>query len=93
MWLSQPDQRYRSLTCILYLTPDDVKRDGGALKCFLGCSDSDTTGETASSVVGIEPKAGRLVLFSSTAILHEVLPSNRKNRFAVTAWFLNRPLE
>ena len=88
-WLSQPEQRQRYITCILYLTPVDWSiDDGGGLRCYLGCEDNDDIGYSAKEIVNIEPKFGRLVIFSSHHVLHEVLPTHRPGRYALTVWLM-----
>eukprot|EP00929_Paragymnodinium_shiwhaense_P088271 TRINITY_DN48560_c0_g1_i1.p1 TRINITY_DN48560_c0_g1~~TRINITY_DN48560_c0_g1_i1.p1 ORF type:complete len:470 (-),score=52.16 TRINITY_DN48560_c0_g1_i1:169-1443(-) len=81
----------RVVTAILYLndtsSPWDKKTHGGCLRCYMGADKSDKVGTTATEIVDIEPVGGRLVLFSSQAILHEVMPTHR-DRFAATVWFL-----
>jgi len=87
-WLKYSCYRKRNLTCIIYLNEErewDSKRDGGCLRLYLGADLDDTIGDTATSVVDIQPKGGRLVLFDSQAILHEVLPTFRE-RIAATIW-------
>ena len=81
----------RSLSFIIYLTPDDWREaDGGALRVF----DAQPTGrlaegpgeaeETSSDVA---PLAGSLVLFDSAALPHSVLPT-RRERIALVGWLL-----
>lgn len=99
VWLSQPEQRCRFLTCVLYLTPPapaaewDLTVDGGGLRVFCGCDEQDDSGYSAQSVVDIAPCSGRLVLFASRSLLHEVLPTTRARRVALTAWLLDYPDE
>ncbi len=94
LWLSNPDQRNRHLTCVLYLTPCgwDSQRDGGALRCYVGCAEGDDEGYSATHVVDIEPLPGRLVVFPSDQLLHEVRPLVRDRptepRIALTIWLL-----
>lgn len=89
LWMSQSTQHKRHITCILYLTPQDWKRDdGGYLRCLIGCDDDDDDGYSAVEELIIEPKCNRLVLFKSREILHEVLPTNREGRIALTVWFI-----
>ena len=65
----------RRLTAILYCNSDwDLPEDGGALRCFLGAQANDDIGVTATCVRDISPQGGRLVLFDSQKILHQVLP-------------------
>lgn len=85
----QPGLQERKLTIILYL--NDSKWDGGksgtdgCLRIFLNTDVQDVSGESASAVVDIVPTGGKLVIFDSTKILHEVLPCNQE-RFAFTCW-------
>ena len=68
----------RKLTAILYLNDEwDARRDGGCLRAYL----SGGGGEYRD----IEPRAGRVLLFDSTTIEHEVLPCVR-TRMALTLW-------
>ena len=92
IWLSQSHTRDRFLTIILYLTPSDwdITTDGGVLRCFFGCDDDDDDGKTAKEVVDIEPLNGRIVIFRSSKVLHEVLPCHRDGRFAATVWLLEK---
>ncbi len=70
-----PGARNRVLTGILYLNPDWRPEHGGQLRVLLGDGPED-----------IAPVGGRLVLFRSEAVVHEVLPTWAE-RFTVTAWF------
>jgi Rps23 Pro-64 3,4-dihydroxylase Tpa1-like proline 4-hydroxylase len=63
--------------------------DGGALKCYIGADQDDHSGETATSVVRVNPAGGTLVLFDSRYLLHEVEPSN-KDRLALTLWVVGK---
>ena len=84
-----PSVCMRECTCILYLTePTDwgeggesprvlssaAEARGGSLVLYVGADEADTSGATATSVVEILPIGGRLVLFDSRSILHEVMP-------------------
>ena len=73
------------------MTPSDwnTKTDGGALRCYLDCVDEDDSGYSSKDIVDIEPKFGRLILFKSREVLHEVLPTTRNNRLALTLWLLD----
>ncbi len=64
----------RKVTFILYLNENWKKGDGGELRI------------RASSTQQIEPLAGRLVLFYSDAIEHEVLITHQP-RYSLTGWF------
>lgn len=94
LWFSDSQQRYRYLTCILYATPENWSsdKDGGALRCYFDTDVLDDAGVTAKEVVDIEPKCGRLLVFESEKVLHEVLPTNRTGRVAITAWLLKFPV-
>jgi hypothetical protein len=97
LWLSQPEQRHRFLTCVLYLTPPapapewKCPTDGGGLRVYCGCDEDDDGGYSARCVVDVAPRSGRLVLFPSERLLHEVLPTRRSGRIALTAWLLKYP--
>ena len=69
----------RILTFVYYLTPDDweTELDGGALRLY---SSSDT------SSFDVIPHSDRLIVFRSDRIEHEVLPSLRRDRIAITVW-------
>jgi SM-20-related protein len=67
--------RARRVTAILYLNPRWKTADGGCLRVHNSGKSRD-----------IEPKGGRLVVFLSDRLLHEVLPGNA-TRHAATAWF------
>ena len=73
----------RLLTFVYYLTPAgwDAARDGGALRLF-------PPGDDASCDVA--PHRGRLVVFRSDLIEHQVLPSRRADRIALTVWLYGR---
>ena len=97
----------RRLTCILYMNPDYQEEDGGELRIFSGRVSSSTIlsdGDKKSSVqiekkkeddvVDVTPDGGRMVLFWSDEIPHEVLPTapnahttnETKDRYALTVW-------
>ena len=91
-WLRSTYSRSRYITSILYLN-DTAKKpwhasDGGYLRLYLGAPAGDDTGDACAEerIVEVEPRGGRLVLFSSRAVLHEVRPTYRP-RLALTAWF------
>lgn len=97
-WLADREQADREITAILYLNlgqdtdswPED---NGGALRCFLGAEPSDKDGTTATEVLDIAPVGGRLVLFKSREILHEVRPTfAAAGRYALSCWLLQDPL-
>lgn len=60
----------------------------GALLLYPGADAADDTGATATSVIEISPVGGRLVLFDSRTMLHEVAPHTNPHadRMALTLW-------
>jgi SM-20-related protein len=70
------DSDARMLSSVLYLNDDWPDSAGGALRLYAGSDDS----------IDIAPLGGRLVLFLSAQIEHEVLPATR-DRFSVAGWF------
>lgn len=77
-----PNDDTRKLTCILYLNPDYNVGDGGELRLML----------LNQECVNLSPRGGRLLLFWSDAIPHEVLPHKPDSqlqefdRYALTIW-------
>lgn len=66
----------RMISCVLYLNKDWVPEQGGELKIYL------PEGELL-----VEPLAGRMVLFKSAEIEHEVMATTA-NRYSLTGWLL-----
>ena len=90
-WLLHSGLDDRKVTIILYLNDREwdssaggSTQESGHLKCYLNTTRGDTDGSTASSVLSIAPKGGRMVIFLSN-ILHEVLPTAQR-RVALTCW-------
>ena len=77
----------RKLTVILYLNeePWDVARDGGCLRAYLPRTGAGRGADSGAQYMDVVPVAGRMLLFDSQRIEHEVLPSYRR-RAAVTLW-------
>lgn len=82
----------RYLTMVLYLNgPGWLAGDGGCLRCHLsGCDDKDACDEGCRGAPGtchmdIPPLGGRLAVFFSRDLLHEVRPAWRR-RWALTLW-------
>jgi SM-20-related protein len=69
---------HRKLSVILYLNPDWKEEQGGQLRMYL-------PGHTKDFL----PMAGRLVIFRSDEIEHEVLPATRQ-RLSITGWILDQ---
>ena len=69
----------RKVTAILYCNQSWEPSHGGILKLWK--HDRDGGG-----IFEVEPVAGRLLVFMSGCMLHEVAPSH-KDRYAITNWF------
>ena len=70
----------RRLTAILYLNPEWDDADGGCLRAYL------RGGEVRGGEVrDVSPRGGRLLLFNSAEVEHEVVEA-RAPRMAVTLW-------
>ncbi len=89
--LLQPGLQDRRLTIILYLNGStwnssvgESKCDGN-LRCYLNTKVGDDLGDTADEIIDIEPIGGRMVIFDSRRILHEVMPTSTR-RVALTSW-------
>ena len=78
------DDNSRALTVIMYANAEewDVERDGGALR--LECA-------ATKQAVDVAPRGGTVVVFSSKDVWHEVLPTRREARFALTLWVYSVP--
>jgi len=83
----QPGLNDRVITIIVYLNERqwDADASGGSLRCYLGAKEWDLSGDTATDIIEISPRGGRIVVFDSKTVLHEVLPS-RDRRIALTCW-------
>jgi SM-20-related protein len=68
----------RRATAIVYLNPGWGPADGGELRLHVEPEPHD-----------IAPRSGRLIVFLSDRVEHEVLPA-RAPRYAATAWFRGR---
>lgn len=79
---NSPNDDTRKLTCILYLNPEYQERDGGELRLLL----------LDHQCLDLTPRGGRMVVFWSDEIPHEVLPckpdstSSDFDRYALTIW-------
>lgn len=69
----------RKLSAICYLNPNWAATDGGALKLYLPQANG------REETIKVLPHAGRLMLFESHAIEHEVQVAHRE-RFSITGW-------
>ena len=69
----------RVVSLVLYLNEEWHAADGGALQVFNRDNDHEVCGT-------VLPEAGRMALFMSEEIPHEVLPANR-TRYSLACWF------
>lgn len=72
-------ENHRELTAILYLNQAPEGGSGGSLRCYHA---NETTYDE------VTPEAGRLVIFSSRKLLHEVTPVLGWKRVALSVWML-----
>lgn len=73
------DDDRREISAVFYLNEHWSVADGGALRLHLPDQQS----------LDIAPVSGRLLLFRSAQMLHEVLPAGRE-RLSLTGWFRRR---
>jgi SM-20-related protein len=71
--------KYRVVTVILYLNDSWSADDGGELRMYLPKEGGE------EDVLEILPEGGKLVVFLSGEIPHEVLPT-KKERISITGW-------
>lgn len=75
---------YRAVTVILYVNDAWTEADEGALRMYLPMEDDK------EEVLDLLPLPGRLVVFLSGEIPHEVLPT-KKERNSITGWLRTIP--
>uniref|UniRef100_UPI004048B448 2OG-Fe(II) oxygenase n=1 Tax=Algoriphagus sp. TaxID=1872435 RepID=UPI004048B448 len=73
---------HRIVTLILYLNESWTESDGGQLRMYFPQEDG------SERVEDVLPLGGRLVVFMSEEIPHEVLPT-QKDRISITGWLRN----
>ncbi|MHA6494811.1 2OG-Fe(II) oxygenase [Pseudomonas borbori] len=73
------DDDRRAVSTVLYLNPEWLAEQGGALRLYL----------RDGSCQELLPEAGTLVVFLSADMPHEVLPATRE-RLSLTGWFRRR---
>ena len=73
---------HRIVTIILYLNESWTEADGGQLRMYFPQEDG------SERVEDVLPLGGRLVVFLSEEIPHEVLPT-QKDRISITGWLRN----
>ena len=81
----------RIITAVYYVTPEDwdSELDGGALRLFPPRSATSSTTDCTCDCRqfhDVTPYRDRLVVFRSDLVEHEVLPSLRRARTALTVW-------
>lgn len=74
----------RRLTMVIYLNPGWEESHGGALRLSEGYVEGEMR-----TMVDVFPVAGRIVMFLSAAIPHEVLPTFAE-RHAISIWYYDR---
>jgi len=75
----------RRLTVLCYLNPEWREEDGGKLRVHSPLP-TDKAEVSVNKAWDVSPDAGRVALFFSDAVPHEVLPSHSE-RHAVTVWY------
>ncbi len=70
---------YRQVTVIIYLNDSWTEEDEGMLRMYLPQEDG------TEQILDVLPKGGRLVVFLSAEIPHEVMPT-KKERISITGW-------
>jgi SM-20-related protein len=77
------DNDHRRLTFLCYLNEAWESENGGQLRLYIKSK------EAAEEKIDILPTAGRLVVFRSDELEHEVLVCNRQ-RYSLTGWMLDQ---
>lgn len=85
----------RKVSLLLYLNDDgwDASTDGGILRAYVRPKTNSKRDFSCNDVIDdiqtidIVPEGGKLVLFDSSAVEHEVF-TTKKERWAVVGWFL-----
>mmetsp|Transcript_37502 Transcript_37502/g.70381 ORF Transcript_37502/g.70381 Transcript_37502/m.70381 type:complete len:218 (+) Transcript_37502:24-677(+) len=83
--------QWRQVTAVVYINGMDwdVLQHGGCLRCYVGAKSDDHDGRSCPEYVDVAPRGGRLVVFWSAELLHEVLPTKGQDRYAITLWMMN----
>ena len=76
----------RRLTMLIYLNPGWQREQGGALRLTPSTSTNYAEGNKDADAVDVYPECGRLAMFYSADIPHEVLPTYG-DRHAITIWY------
>jgi SM-20-related protein len=75
--------KLRKFTVIIYLNPDLDKVSGPESKKQLG----ELRLYLPDKIVDVMPHMGRIIVFRSDQIEHEVRPTTGYQRFALTTWY------
>lgn len=81
-FLRASDYRERVVTAILYLNKSDWD-SGGELRVYSHHEQGDERDEKG---IDIMPTGGKLILFDSSKVEHQVLASRGDDRYALTCW-------
>ncbi|MFT4755554.1 MAG: SM-20-related protein [Vicingaceae bacterium] len=73
---------HRVLSFVFYLNQNWKREDGGELQLYLKENDIEKT-------VVVDPLLGRVVIFRSELLEHEVILAN-KSRYSITGWMLSQ---
>ena len=79
----------RELTILCYVNPGwDPKRSGGCLRLHPAddAADGVSNRDAPTAPVDVEPLPGRIVIFPSGTVKHQVLPCTEGERLALTLW-------
>lgn len=95
---AKPQRSGRKLTCLCYFNNDWVEEHGGQLRIWPykddvisgaeHCTDGKSEDVENTSFVDIAPLGMRIVVFRSS-LWHQVFPTKRADRYALTAWLTN----
>jgi Rps23 Pro-64 3,4-dihydroxylase Tpa1-like proline 4-hydroxylase len=81
----------REYTLVLYLNDKVLDKEfGGKLRLYVEADKDDVNGTSSDNIIDIEPLGGRLVMFNSRHLLHEVQESKHR-RIALTLWIGSKP--
>ncbi|DBA04050.1 TPA: hypothetical protein N0F65_009397 [Lagenidium giganteum] len=81
------DSLIRRITCVYYLNKDWQPADAGQLRVYM-----NGMAASAGEYWDVAPGLDTLLVFRSTDVEHEVLPTF-KDRKAITIWYYGKPLE
>ncbi|CAE8623853.1 unnamed protein product [Polarella glacialis] len=104
-WLRATGNRARVLTAMVYLNDEDWLpsstanspggHDGGELRVFHGVQwfplAADAGAGEWRDYTDIAQRGGTLVIFNSRVVEHQVLPTRRQDRYALTCWVFGQP--